>query len=144
MSLRAVLRALVLLMLPAALAIASPALAVWPHDPTVNMRIAPTANSQIPDAIVPDGAGGAIIAWEETRASDKDIFAQHITAAGTVAPGWPAGGIAICAASGEQFSVCAVSDGSGGAIFAWGDRRAVTQDDIYAMRVKGDGTFPAG
>src|SRR5262249_25166764 len=132
------------LILLVATASARPALAVWPHDPNFNLRVAPTSAYQTPGGIVADGAGGVIIAWEDSRGADKDIYAQHITATGVVAPGWPASGLAICTASGEQFSVRAVSDGAGGAILAWTDRRAVTQDDIFAMRVRGDGTFPGG
>src|SRR6266487_6759596 len=39
-------------------------------------------------SIKPDGAGGAFIAWRDVRNED-DVFLQHLTAAGLIAPGWP-------------------------------------------------------
>ncbi len=54
--------------------------------------------------IVSDGAGGAIVVWEDNRSSttDIDIFAQHVLASGVVDPAWPANGTALCAALGNQ------------------------------------------
>jgi hypothetical protein len=34
-------------------------------------------------ALVSDGSGGAIIAWEDTRSGTSDIYAQRVTAAGS-------------------------------------------------------------
>src|SRR5262245_15827689 len=117
--------------------------ATWPHDPFVNLQVAPAAGLQsFPDA-VPDGAGGAIIVWDDARAGVSDIYAQHVTAQGTIAPGWPTSGLAICAAAGIQTTPKACSDGAGGAIIVWVDARGVN-NDIYAMRVTGGGTFPGG
>jgi len=125
------------------LAVSRPADAAWPHDPLVNVRIAPSSASQGLCTAVPDGAGGAIIAWADSRNGNGDIFAQHITAAGTVAGGWPAGGLAICTSADDQGLPAAVADGAGGAIITWIDRRSGNYD-IYAMRVTGGGTFPGG
>src|SRR5262245_50250456 len=122
---------------------ARPARAAWPHDPTVNVQIAPSGGNETPTCIVADGAGGAIVVWTDTRSGNYDIYAQHITSTGTVAPGWPANGLAICTAGGDQEEPHAVADGAGGAIIAWTDRRASPNGDIYAMRVTGAGTIPA-
>jgi hypothetical protein len=134
-----------------ALVLAGPALlaptarAAWPHDPFANVRVAPTSGTQYPGAVVPDGAGGAIIVWNDQRSGALDIYAQHFTALGAIAPGWPANGLAVCTAAGDQFWPVAVSDGSGGAILAWGDARlGAGLGDIYAMRVNGNGTLGAG
>jgi len=52
-------------------------------------------------AIVPDGAGGAVIAWSDDHcAPQHDLYAQRITASGVVAPSWPAYGLPICLAAG--------------------------------------------
>lgn len=47
--------------------------------------------------IVPDGAGGAVVAWVDGRslASRSDIFAQHVFASGQVDTRWPANGAAL-------------------------------------------------
>ncbi|MBI4606879.1 MAG: hypothetical protein HY721_33365 [Planctomycetes bacterium] len=90
------------------------------------------------DAIT-DGAGGALIAWNRTQAggSRSDVYAQRITAAGSILWGT---GAPICRAAGDQFGPLLVSDGEGGAIIAWNDDRSFTgQWDIFAQRVDGSG-----
>ena len=118
--------------------------AAWPHDPLVNLRVAPSSAAEFGSTMVPDGAGGAIVAWTDSRNGNLDIFAQHLAADGTVAGGWPAGGLAICTSANDQSVPAAVADGSGGAIITWADARSGTNRDVYAVRVTGGGTFPGG
>jgi hypothetical protein len=88
---------------------------------------------------MPDGAGGALVVWgDERHEMDRDIYAQHITATGALAAGWPAGGRAVCAAPFDQLSPVAVSDGAGGAYVAWDDQRN-DANDVYVVRIDGDG-----
>jgi hypothetical protein len=87
-------------------------------------------------AVVPDGSGGAIITWSDTRNAVNDIFAQKINASGTVQ--WAVNGATVCSATGQQTTPVAVSDGAGGAIFAWVDNRVGTTD-IYAQRLNAAG-----
>jgi hypothetical protein len=87
----------------------------------------------------PDGRGGAVVAWEDWRnssASDaydnSDVYAQWIDGAGAFK--WPAAGLPICLAPGNQIYPQASSDGSE-ALIAWLDRR----DDgwgAYAQRLR--------
>ena len=35
----------------------------WPHAPWMNVRIAPTTSVQTSHQVIPDGAGGVIVAW---------------------------------------------------------------------------------
>ncbi len=87
--------------------------------------------------ICSDGAGGAIIAWQDGRGgSDWDIYAQKILTDGNVA--WTANGIPICTAINDQTALQIVSDGSGGAIITWTDSRSGA--DIYAQKVFTNGT----
>jgi len=87
--------------------------------------------------IVSDGAGGAIVAWQDGRLEDDvDIFAQHILASGIVDPAWPANGRALCTVRGLQDIPTIVSDGAGGAIVTWMDGRSgITSVDIFAQHV---------
>jgi hypothetical protein len=87
--------------------------------------------------IAPDGAGGAIVSWESNRFGDYDIFAQRVDASGAMQ--WTVDGIAVCSAKQNQMSKKIVSDGAGGAIMVWTDRRD-GNDDIYAQRVNASGT----
>lgn len=93
--------------------------------------------SQVTPAVASDGAGGAIIAWRDSRNGASDIYAQRLNAAG--AAQWTADGIVICNAAQAQLGAQILSDGSGGAFIAWTDHRNTVDDDIYAQRVDGNG-----
>ena len=88
--------------------------------------------------ILPVGAGGAIVAWEDARGGpNRDIYAQQVDSSGVVV--WTANGAALCTAAGDQFGPQIGSDGAGGAVVSWTDERSTTDDDIYAQRVSGGG-----
>lgn len=91
--------------------------------------------------ITSDGAGGAVIVWNDYRRGDfrNDLYAQRIDASGAVQ--WTAGGVAVCTAPENQEGPVLVPDGAGGAIIAWGDWRNLTAsgEDIYAQRLNGSG-----
>ena len=84
-----------------------------------------------------DGAGGAIITWQDYRSGDYDIYARRVDASGT--PQWGDNGVAICTAGNTQSYPQIISDGSAGAIITWQDYRN-GNDDIYARRVDASGT----
>jgi hypothetical protein len=88
-----------------------------------------------------DGAGGAIIAWEDARVpgGQWDVYAQRIDANGILQ--WvPVMGVPISVVGGNlQLMPMLVGDGLGGAIITWYDFRNGANDDIYAQRVN-----PAG
>ena len=125
----------------------------WPVDGqpllTDPIAIASADGGQTSPVIAADGAGGAIVAWQDlrTNANDIDIFAQHILASGTVDPAWPANGTALVAAAGNQSTLSIIADGTGstrggagGAIVVWTDARAgVGQEDIFAQHVLASG-----
>ena len=95
--------------------------------------ICTAANSQAYPTIESDGAGGAIITWQDDRSFMYDIYAQRISANGAVQ--WPADGEAICTAADNQTYPTIESDGAGGAIITWMDLRSGTNLDIYAQRI---------
>ncbi len=90
--------------------------------------------------ILGDGAGGAFIVWDDERAgsspSESDIYAQRLNASGIAQ--WTANGVAVTAATSMQFLGDLVSDGAGGIIVAWQDRRT-PDNDIYVQRLNGSG-----
>ena len=91
-----------------------------------------SANQKKP-ALALDGAGGLYVAWHDELSGD--VLGQHIDATGTLLG--PAGGFAICDASGVQSDIQLVSDGAGGVIAAWKDTRN-SSTDIYAQRIGPD------
>jgi hypothetical protein len=89
-------------------------------------------------AIASDGAGGAIVTWEDCRSPGdftSDIYAQRVSAAGQVL--WAPDGVALCTAANGQIQPRIAADGTGGAIIAWPDsrRHGLGDFDVYAMRV---------
>jgi len=118
----------------------------WAHfgrsvvtDPILN---ASAVDGQSNPVIVPDGAGGAIVAWEDGRSPDTetDIFATHLLANGRVDDTWPVNGAALAVIDGVQDGPAMVADGAGGAIVTWMDRRAgTTEIDLYAQHVLASG-----
>ncbi|HZI38467.1 MAG TPA: hypothetical protein VFF24_09185, partial [Acidimicrobiia bacterium] len=111
------------------------------------LAICATPDEQWEPTLCPDGAGGAIISWYDARnlaTTGSDIFAQRITPSGEVAPGWVPGGVAVCTAPGHQTLTQTVADSEGGAILIWLDRRVDPDRDIYAQRIRGDGSLAPG
>jgi hypothetical protein len=112
----------------------------WPAD---GRALCSASGSQITARIVSDGAGGAIVAWDDYRAGPDDIYAQRVLASGVVDPAWPADGRALTSEASYQYNPAMASDGVGGAIVAWEDYRG-GGSDIYAQRVLASGaTDPA-
>ena len=123
--------------------ICNPLLAQWSTDPTQNTVINADPGAQRKPHIVSDGAGGAVVIWEETVSFDNvDIYAQRVDRRGNLM--WNAGGVPICTAANPQPIYNVVSDGAGGAIIFWIDFRDAEfggepptwlNNAIYAQRV---------
>ena len=97
-----------------------------------------TVGTQVHPVIVSDGAGGAIVAWQDGRDNPPTVgvFAQHVLANGQVDARWPANGAALCAIPGPRTALAITSDGAGGAIVTWMDGRSgATGLDIFAQHV---------
>jgi hypothetical protein len=92
-------------------------------------------------AMISDGKGGAIIAWEDSRGGlgYTRVFAQRLDSLGNRL--WPENGVLVCNQMSGYVDMC--SDGHGGAIVAWADGRneATTSDDIYAQRIDSAGNM---
>ena len=84
--------------------------------------------------VAADGSGGSYVVWRDDRGADADVFVLRTTPAGLNAPGWPADGIAVCPAPGDQFAARAVADGHGGVFVVWEDERSGATD-IRAVRL---------
>ena len=115
--------------------------ATWPSDPTVNLPIAIIPYSRSFPQIVPDGAGGAILTWDDGREASvaTDIYAQRVSGAGDIL--WEVNGISVTNAPRGQYYPQVVSDGDFGAVIAWTDWRKGTESDIYAQRVDAFGNL---
>lgn len=111
---------------------------------TVNLPLSVQPGDQIWTAEIPDGAGGMFVAWQDPRnnaVSGIDIYAQHILICGSADPTWPAGGVALTTAVGNQTFPVLVNDGAGGAFAIWmeGSFPFPAQTDISAQHLLGSG-----
>ena len=104
---------------------------------TDGVAICSAINSQMNPTIVSDGAGGAIITWQDWRSRNYDIYTQRVDSSGTVQ--WTAGGVALCMAPCDQSLPTLTSDGASGAIVAWYDNRTGYNWHIYAQKVDSSG-----
>jgi hypothetical protein len=107
----------------------------WDAD---GIPICTAINGKSNVSILPDGAGGAIIAWADYRRNEWDIFAQRVTADGDTL--WQANGMPVDTSMNDQYELQAVSDGAGGAYLAWIDGRTGT-NLLFAQRIDGDGNL---
>ena len=138
MTLRALCTRLLLPVVTLALCTASTANAAWPNDPAVNVPVCTTAGNQQNPTVVSDGAGGAIVTWQDGRGTSSDIYAQRISADGKVQ--WATNGVALSTTAENQQNPASVSDGAGGAVVTWFEAHS-GQYDIYAQRVSAAGTI---
>lgn len=95
--------------------------------------IATAGGNQENVQVIPDGLGGAIMVWVDTRDGTDDIYSQRVDDTG--ANKWGAGGQVVCDQANNQYSPELVADGWGGGIVVWMDNRTGTQLDIYAQRL---------
>jgi len=100
--------------------------------------IVTSSGVQLNPNAVGDGSGGAIITWEDSSLGTSDIKTQRVDGAGILQ--WISGGIIIGSAPNDQTSPKNISDGAGGCIYAWQDKRNTGDLDIYAHRLYGNGT----
>src|SRR5262245_33348208 len=109
----------------------------WPLD---GVAVCTAPGDQIAPDAVGNGLGGIIVAWEDKRAGNGDIYAQRLSGAGV--PGWaPTDGVAVCTAPDDQFNFDVVTDGMSGAILTWMDYRT-PPGRIYAARITSSGSLP--
>jgi len=105
-----------------------------PQWTTDGVTICAATGTQSQPRLVPDGSGGAIIAWEDQNLTE--VYVQRVGHDGNVL--WAANGIRVCATTSNQEAQQLVPDGSGGAILCWRDDRGANSD-VYAQRMDGDG-----
>jgi len=124
--------------------------AVAPGWPVNGIAVCNATGNQNTPKIVADGSGGAIVTWTDGRLrqgpiAHSDIYAQRITANGTIASGWPANGLGVCTQDSSQFGPEITTNGSGGAIVAWEDKRGgYAALDIYVQQVTTTGGIAPG
>ncbi len=125
----------------------TPAAAQWADNGVI---VCGAHYAQTQPQTLADGSGGVFIVWTDVRSSVngsspgfRDLYAQHLSASGGVADGWPVDGIIVCDAPGDQTLPALAGDGSGGFYVAWQDHRGA-DNDLYMSRFNPDGTLGEG
>jgi hypothetical protein len=116
-------------------------------DGPVNGLLVDAQGTGIPIG-VKDAGSGAILNYQRLESGSTNLYAQHLLTAPTfgIDPAWPAAGVAVSTASGNQVFGTVVRDNAGGAIAIWPDTRdsLATGYDVYAQRVIATGSLPTG
>jgi hypothetical protein len=112
---------------------------LWPAD---GFPVCTAAGAHFVGEIIPDGSGGAFIAWGDGRSpppgsSLSDVYLQRLTPAGNLAVGWPTNGIPVCSGGCTEYSPKLAPDGAGGVFVAW------QRDTTIEPNVPGPGGFRA-
>jgi hypothetical protein len=116
--------------------------AVAPGWPVDGLLVCGATSYQDQPVLASDGVGGAIVAWRDYRSGvSADLYATRVTSSGALAAGWDYNGTVVCGAQGEQANPAIVSDGAGGALVSWLDRRINPGGlpDVYTQRIDGFG-----
>lgn len=112
----------------------------WPVD---GLLVCAAPGDQYAAQIARDGAGGAYVVWQDYRAGQGDIYAARIRGDASLAPGWPADGVALAASASEEASPQLVGDGQGGAYVSWQEYASGTSR-VRITRLDANGSPVAG
>ena len=92
--------------------------------------------------VIPDGAGGMLMVYAHAPAGSPgtvvDLQAQRFDPGGNAM--WPAAGVALLPSPQEVYEFTLCSDGAFGLIAAWTDTRVPTNRNLFAQRVRANGT----
>lgn len=102
----------------------------WPGNPS-DMAVCRTSDN------------GFFVVWGDPRnaiINESDLYMQKVNQSGTAL--WLTNGLPLCQNRFTQQYQKAFPDNNGGAFVAWTDRRDSISNDIYAARVRSNGSFP--
>ncbi len=112
--------------------------ALWAQG---GQTVSDVSSLQHAPALVCDGAGGALLVWEDTRSGEEaDLWAQHVSGSGERV--WPADGVPVCLATGHQFAPAAASDTAGGLLVTWVDGPSSARASFLRSRPEGREPLP--
>lgn len=113
----------------------------WPVD---GLAVATGPGHQVAAQLAPDGSGGVLVVFADTRLDDGDLYLQRLTSSGALAPGWPVSGVPIGVGPGLQFDPVLIGDGAGGAFVSWQDGLYLGSSLARYTHVHGNGQLAPG
>ncbi|MCF2503959.1 T9SS type A sorting domain-containing protein [Dyadobacter sp. CY107] len=111
--------------------------AQWAID---GIPVCAQSSNQFSPHITPDGEGGVVMCWTDTRNAgviydNKDVYAQRVTGSGTLL--WESNGAPVATGEAIQGTAAIANDDNDGFVIIWG-----TDDSIFASRLTKDGLLP--
>jgi len=106
------------------------------------VKVCDATNQQEDIVAIPDGSGGAFVAWSDYRHSNDsgEIYIQHISATGL--PLWAANGQRITTSlTIDDYGPGLCADGSGGVIVSWSRDNNIDDIQVFAQRINSAGTM---
>ncbi|HET7225275.1 MAG TPA: hypothetical protein VFK69_06110 [Candidatus Eisenbacteria bacterium] len=114
----------------------------WPADGII---IARGNRGQFVAGLVPDDSGGVIVGIQDDSSNPGDLYLQRFTSAGTIAPGWPTGGLPIAMGPATQQDLQLIRDGHGGVYAGWNViPDFFGNDTAYVQHITGSGVVSPG
>src|SRR5205814_234062 len=86
----------------------------WPAE---GLALCSALGDQVAPKVIPDGVGGAIVAWTDARFGYGGIYAQRVNAGGSQL--WGTDGLPVCTDRGPMGEATLAADGNGGAWIGW-------------------------
>ena len=118
--------------------------AIAPGRPVDGLAVATGPGHQVAAQLAPDGSGGVLVVFADTRLDDGDLYLQRLTSSGALAPGWPVSGVPIGVGPGLQFDPVLIGDGAGGAFVSWQDGLYLGSSLARYTHVHGNGQLAPG
>lgn len=113
----------------------------WPSDGLVVTAIPQEVQWNV--EVVADGAGGALLGWEDYRDVVAAPYVQRLTASGALAPGWTPDGVRATNSAAYGLGPRIAPDGSGGAYIAF-ELLIGSYYRLYAQHLTGIGVRAPG
>lgn len=111
----------------------------WPAS---GLPVCTLRQGQLAPTVVPDGAGGVLMSWDDYRNAEGEIYAQRVTPSGALAPGWPANGRLVSTEQGYEAFNRIVGDGLGGAFVAFENFQG--EYKVWVQHLTGAGQLAPG
>ncbi|MCF0061995.1 T9SS type A sorting domain-containing protein [Dyadobacter chenwenxiniae] len=111
--------------------------AQWTAD---GIPVCAQSSDQLSPHMTPDGEGGAVICWNDSRNASAvynnlDVYAQRLNSSGALM--WESNGAPVSIGEERQVSVAITTDDNGGFVIIW-----LRDASIFASRLSKDGLLP--
>lgn len=105
---------------------------------TNGLVVCDLAGNQLKPVMARDDSGGAVMAWQDYRSGNSDVYAQRYS--GGIMAWVPVGGIPVCTLAGDQHELDVIKAGPNRTMLCWTDLRGgAGSDNIYGMVLNSNG-----